>query len=117
MSSELPGLSYVDGEPVVTGNMTLEKQYIFPGNLTLERGTLDMNGLRLVVMGDLYINGGTLDLNGNVLTVFGNVYHRGGTVKVHHGSLMCGGDYLMVGADSDLAPGRERYTYLSLIHI
>ena len=111
MSSELPGLSYVDGEPVVTGNMTLEKQYIFPGNLTLERGTLDMNGLRLVVMGDLYINGGTLDLNGNVLTVFGNVYHRGGTVKVHHGSLMCGGDYLMVGADSDLAPGRERYTY------
>ena len=40
LSSELPGLSYVDGEPVVTGNMTLEKQYIFPGNLRsfMERG-------------------------------------------------------------------------------
>ncbi len=100
-----------DGEnAIVSWDVTFQGQYIFPGDLTLESGHLDLNCFRTVVQGDLYINKGRLDLNGNVLTVYGNIYHRGGEVRLGEGSIICAGDYLMTGADSDLTPGRERYT-------
>ncbi len=107
---DLRGLQFDGANASVYTDTTFEGQYIFPGDLTLESGHLDMNCFRTVVRGDLYINSGRMDLNGNVLTVFGNIYHRGGEIRLGEGSIICAGSYMMVGADSDLTLGWERYT-------
>ena len=42
---------------------------------------------------NLTLNGGTLDLNGCTLTVYGNLQQNGGTLYVHNGNLIITGNY------------------------
>lgn len=76
---------------------TLSEDEICNGDLTISRGTLDLNGRKLTVNGNLVQSGGVVLINGGELIVNGNYYIQG---KLENESVDSNGELKMTN-DSD----------------
>lgn len=102
-----------DGEMQVYGSLTVN------GDLTIEGGTLTLNGANLTVNGNINVAGGELDLGRGNVYVNGKAYGGGGNLNFSNGSLNVNGANLNISRNLEQYGGtfKEGNTFGSLLYI
>jgi uncharacterized protein YjdB len=80
------------------GDVTLSSDWKLPYNievssLTIDSGSLDLNGHTLTVDGDVEQTGGTITLNSGALKISGDMNQSGGTLNTNNGKVNLTGSY------------------------
>jgi uncharacterized protein YjdB len=81
-----------DDSMTISSDYTLEEDAEV-GSLTVNDGTLDLNGHSLTVTGDFAQSGGKIDLNQGTLKITGDLNQSGGTLNTNKGNLKIDGSY------------------------
>ena len=101
IETEIESVSERISDLTFSEDKTFNADVVHYGNITLKKGTLDLNGYNMTVYGDLYIQGGMLRLSGGHLIVNGNVYHSGGMLYLSEGTFETNENYWLGSENAD----------------